>query len=129
MEGARGVLTAYLQQNGFIYHSDLTTPTWSDGIYVIDNIISYDPIGGVEKVGYEVVDDKVTSDHMPILGDFIIGFDDDGTGIESFQNSKFKVQNEGAVYDLQGRQIVNSESSSRKLQSGIYIVDGKKLKK
>ena len=127
MQGARGVLTKYLQENGFTYHSDMTTPTWSDGIYIIDHIISYDPIGGVEKVSYEVVDDKVTSDHMPILGDFFVGFDDDSTGIESIQNSKFKIQNEGTVYDLMGRRldssILNLQSSIHK---GIYIVDGKK---
>ena len=78
MQGARGVLTKYLQENGFTYHSDMKTPTWSDGIYVIDHIISYDPIGGVEKLSYEVVNDKVTSDHMPIVGDFIIGFENQG---------------------------------------------------
>lgn len=124
MEGARGVLTQYLQQNGFTYHSDLTTPTWSDGIYVIDHIISYDPIGGVEKVSYEVVNDKVTSDHMPILGDFIVGFDDP-TGIDTI-HAKDKGQEtvDNAIYDLTGRKIVNS-----KLQRGIYIFNGKKVKK
>ena len=39
---------------------------------------SYDPIGGVEKLDYEVVDDKVTSDHMPIVAELVIGFDDSG---------------------------------------------------
>ena len=141
MEGARGVLTKYLQENGFTYHSDLTTPTWSDGIYVIDNIISYDPIGGVEKVSYEVVNDKVTSDHMPIVGDFIIGFDDP-TGIESIQNTKFKIQNDESVYDLQGRRIDSSLFSDSleprrsfnerstlhsSLQKGVYIIGGKKV--
>lgn len=120
MEGARGVLTQYLQQNGFTYHSDLTTPTWSDGTYIIDNIISYDPIGGVEKVSYEVVNDKVTSDHMPILADLIIGFDDptsidDSIGAQGTTND--------AVYDLSG-QMVNG-----KLPQGIYIFNGKKVLK
>ena len=78
MQGARGELTKYLQENGFTFHSDMKTPTWSDGTYVIDHIISYDPIGGVEKQGYEVVDDKVTSDHMPIVGDLIVGFENPG---------------------------------------------------
>ena len=126
MQGARGVLTEYLQSNGFTYHSDMTTPTWSDGIYIIDHIISYDPIGGVEKVSYEVVNDKVTSDHMPIIGDLIVGFDNPD-GIKSIQNSKFKIQND--VYDLSGRLIVNSDWSNVKLPNGIYIFNGKKMKK
>ena len=126
MQGARGVLTEYLQSNGFTYHSDMTTPTWSDGIYIIDHIISYDPIGGVAKVNYEVVNDRVTSDHMPIIGDLIVGFDNPD-GIESIQNSKFKIQND--VYDLSGRLIVNSDWSNVKLPNGIYIFNGKKMKK
>ncbi|MBQ4228719.1 MAG: endonuclease/exonuclease/phosphatase family protein, partial [Bacteroidaceae bacterium] len=126
MQGARGVLTEYLQSNGFTYHSDMTTPTWSDGIYIIDHIISYDPIGGVAKVNYEVVNDRVTSDHMPIIGDLIVGFDNPD-GIESIQNSKSKIQND--VYDLSGRLIVNSDWSNVKLPNGIYIFNGKKMKK
>ena len=126
MQGARGVLTEYLQSNGFTYHSDMTTPTWSDGIYIIDHIISYDPIGGVEKVSYEVVNDRVTSDHMPIIGDLIVGFDNPD-GIESVQTSKFKIQND--VYDLSGRLIVNGNWSNVKLPDGIYIFNGKKMKK
>lgn len=129
MQGARGVLTAYLQQNGFTYHSDLTTPTWSDGIYVIDHIISYDPIGGVEKVSYEVVNDKVTSDHMPIVGNFIIGFEDPD-GIKTIDNRQLTSDNEtGAIYDLSGRQMVNGKWSNDKLPEGIYIFNGKKVKK
>ena len=128
MQGARGVLTKYLQENGFTFHSDLTTPTWSDGTYVIDNIISYDPIGGVEKLSYEVVNDKVTSDHMPIVGDFRIGFDS-GTGIGCIRNSESKSHDDGIWYDLQGRQRVNGKSSSNILQSGIYIYNGRKVVK
>ena len=124
MQGARGVLTAYLQQHGFTYHSDLTTPTWSDGIYVIDHIISYDPIGGVEKVSYEVVNDKVTSDHMPIVGNFIIGFEDPD-GIKTIGTGQWTKDNEsGIIYDLSGRQMANG-----KLPEGIYIFNGKKVKK
>lgn len=126
MQGARGVLTEYLQQNGFTYHSDLTTPTWSDGIYVIDHIISYDPIGGVEKVSYEVVNDKVTSDHMPIVGDFIIGFEDP-TGIKAIDNGQLIIDNEGAIYDLSGRQLSTLNYHLSSLKEGIYIVNGKKL--
>lgn len=124
MQGARGVLTAYLRQHGFTYHSDLTTPTWSDGIYVIDHIISYDPIGGVEKVSYEVVNDKVTSDHMPIVGNFIIGFEDPD-GIKTIGTRQWTKDNEsGIIYDLSGRQMANG-----KLPEGIYIFNGKKVKK
>ena len=101
MQGARGVLTQYLQENGFTFHSDMTTPTWSDGTYIIDHIISYNPIGGVEKVSYEVVNDKVTSDHMPILGDLIIGFEDPD-GIGTIRNEDNKIIGND-VYDLSGR--------------------------
>ena len=124
MQGARGVLTEYLQQHGFTYHSDLTTPTWSDGIYVIDHIISYDPIGGVEKVSYEVVNDKVTSDHMPILGDFIIGFDDP-TGIETVTDKDSATAN-GKVYRIDGT-AVSGSADGLTLPGGIYIFNGKKV--
>ena len=119
MEGARGVLTQYLQENGFTYHSDLTTPTWSDGIYVIDHIISYDPIGGVEKVSYEVVNDKVTSDHMPILGNFVIGFDD----TTPIDNLREQTTTDNTVYDLSGKMM------GGRLPQGIYIFNGKKVLK
>jgi len=126
MQGARGVLTQYLQENGFTYHSDLTTPTWSDGIYVIDHIISYDPIGGVEKVSYEVVNDKVTSDHMPILGNFIIGFDEDPDAIGSVgATDNGQWTKDSAVFDLSG-QMVNGNG---KLPQGVYIFNGKKILK
>ena len=125
MEGARGVLTAYLQQNGFTYHSDLTTPTWSDGIYVIDHIISYDPIGGVEKVSYEVINDKVTSDHMPILGNFIIGFDD-ATPIDAV-SGKESARADNKVYHINGTIVSNSPDGITTLPDGIYIFNGKKV--
>ncbi|MCR5851795.1 MAG: hypothetical protein K6G92_13990 [Bacteroidaceae bacterium] len=49
------------------------------------------------------------------------------TGIESIQNSKLKIQNDDAVYDLTGRKIVNSKSSNSKLPKGLYIQNGKKI--
>ncbi|MCR5851787.1 MAG: DUF3472 domain-containing protein [Bacteroidaceae bacterium] len=52
-----------------------------------------------------------------------------GTGIEIIQNSKFKIQNDDAVYDLTGRKIVNCKSSNSKLPKGIYIQSGKKILK
>ena len=52
---------------------------------------------------------------------------DDATGIESIQNSKFKVQNEDtAIYDVSGKPV-NRKSLSRKSTRGIYIQDGKKV--
>ena len=127
MEGARGVLTKYLQENGFTYHSDLKTPTWSDGIYVIDNIISYDPIGGVETISYEVFDDKATSDHMPIIGELLVGFEDpDGVKPESAVVSD---PGSSRVYNLNGTQVAESADGIASLPGGIYIFDGKKMKK
>ena len=127
MEGARGVLTTYLQENGFTYHSDLTTPTWSDGIYVIDNIISYDPIGGVEKVSYEVVNDKVTSDHMPILGDFIIGFEN-STSVGDIRGKDHAAAS-SKVYGINGTLVSDTADDITKLPNGIYIFNGKKVRK
>jgi hypothetical protein len=46
---------------------------------------------------------------------------DHGTGINEIQNSKSKIQNEGAIFDLQGRRI------SDKPARGIYIRNGKKV--
>ena len=125
MQGARGVLTQYLQENGFTFHSDMTTPTWSDGIYIIDHIISYNPIGGVEKVSYEVVNDKVTSDHMPILGDLIIGFDDP-TPINNIKAGKTA---KSKVYGINGTLVSDSAENFQSLPDGIYIFNGKKMKK
>ena len=50
------------------------------------------------------------------------------TGIETIQNSKFKIQNDGAIYDLSGRKwsMVNGQWS---IPKGIYIVNGKKVVK
>ena len=58
---------------------------------------------------------------------FIIDLDN-ATGIKSIcdlqiDNSRFDTD---AVYDLQGRKIVNRESENRKLRKGVYIVDGQK---
>ncbi|MBO4550964.1 MAG: endonuclease/exonuclease/phosphatase family protein [Bacteroidaceae bacterium] len=127
MQGARGVLTQYLQQNGFTFHSDMTTPTWSDGIYIIDHIISYDPIGGVEKVSYEVINDKVTSDHMPILGNLIIGFDN-ADAINNIKDEGNDSAN-GKVYGIDGTLVSDSADDFQSLPEGIYIFNGKKMKK
>ena len=45
---------------------------------------------------------------------------DHGTGLNEIQDSKLKIQNEGAIFDLQGRKI------SGKPAWGVYIKEGKK---
>jgi hypothetical protein len=51
-----------------------------------------------------------------------VGVDENQTGIESIQNSKFKIQNEDAIYNLAGQRL-------NKMQKGINIVNGKKILK
>ena len=55
--------------------------------------------------------------------DFVLKYHaiDDLTGIESVKDSKSKAQNEGLWYDLSGRQVVNRQTSNRKIKKGIYI--------
>ena len=48
------------------------------------------------------------------------------TGINEIKREELRMQNDGAIYDLAGRQIVRS-SSNRQLQRGIYIQGGKKV--
>ena len=48
------------------------------------------------------------------------------TGIETITNNREPISN-NYWYDLQGRKIENRESANRKLQRGIYIVNGKKV--
>ena len=48
--------------------------------------------------------------------------DDDATSIESIQDSRFKIQDEEAIYNLAGQRI-------SKMQKGINIVNGKKILK
>lgn len=49
------------------------------------------------------------------------------TGIESIQNTKFRIQNgDAAIYNLQG-QMVNGKWLNSKFQRGVYIVNGKKV--
>ena len=81
----------------------------------------------MEKVSYEVVNDKVTSDHMPILGDLIIGFEDpDGIGTIRTEDNKI-TRND--VYDLSGRKWSMDNGQWSTLPDGIYIFNGKKMKK
>ena len=50
--------------------------------------------------------------------------DYDPTGIESIQNSQFRIHDEGDVYDLSGRKV-----NSQPKQKGIYIINGRKVVK
>ena len=53
---------------------------------------------------------------------------DDQTGLESIQNTNFKIQNEGAIYDLAGRRLNSKfKIQNSKLPKGIYIKDGRKV--
>lgn len=65
---------------------------------------------------------------------------DEQDGLKEIQYSKYMIQNDGAVYDLSGRRVDNSEfiiqDSSQssgavgaKLQKGVYITGGKKYVK
>ena len=82
----------------------------------------------MEKVSYEVVNDKVTSDHMPIVGDLIIGFENPD-GIETIRNADNKIIRND-VYDLSGRKFSTFKGERREsLPRGIYIFNGKKMKK
>ena len=45
---------------------------------------------------------------------------DDATGIESIQNSKFKIQNDNVIYNVAGQKL-------SQMQKGINIVNGKKV--
>ncbi len=74
MQGQWGILTKYLQEHNFTFHSDMVTPTWGEGTYVIDHIASYAGIGGVKTLSYQVIDDKITSDHLPIMAKLRVGF-------------------------------------------------------
>lgn len=55
------------------------------------------------------------------------------TGVEAIHDSSSRTQNpSAAVYDLQGRKVAEAQAasrkpSSRKMQKGVYIVDGKKV--
>ena len=50
------------------------------------------------------------------------GIEEETDGIEAIQNSKFKIQNENAVYDLSGRKLSNCQ-----IKKGLYIRNGRKV--
>ena len=60
--------------------------------------------------------------------DFVLATGDSETGEESIQDSKFKIQNGEAIYDLSGRKFDSSLFTLHSsLKKGIYIVNGKKV--
>ena len=53
---------------------------------------------------------------------------DDETKISEIQNSKFKFQKEGEVYDLAGRKLNSKfKNQNSKLPKGIYLINGRKV--
>ena len=58
-----------------------------------------------------------------------LSLEEDATGIESIQNSKFKIQKEDdAIYDLSGRKLpLKGAGGSVQLPKGIYIMNGRKV--
>ena len=55
-------------------------------------------------------------------------YDDELTGIKDIEDSAIEgLRFDGAVYTLDGRKVVNSNSSNSKLPKGLYIVNGKKV--
>ncbi|MBQ7460677.1 MAG: hypothetical protein IJS63_00275, partial [Bacteroidaceae bacterium] len=64
------------------------------------------------------------TDEAPAFSAYII---DDPNGIEEIHNSKFKIQNEDAWYDLSGKQLLNGKSSNGKRPKSIYVTKGRKM--
>ena len=56
-----------------------------------------------------------------------VGVGGQQTAIKEIKNEELRTKNEGAIYDLLGRQIVNGQLSNSKLPQGLYIVGGKKV--
>ncbi len=64
---------------------------------------------------------------MPIIGELLVGFEDpDGVKPESAVVSD---PGSSRVYNLNGTQVAESADGIASLPGGIYIFDGKKMKK
>lgn len=68
----------------------------------------------------------LTNEELPWYTDELRAYIDqvctgEWVGIGEIQNSEFRIQNEEAIYDLSGRQIVNGQSSNHKCP-GLYIL-------
>ena len=72
-------------------------------------------LAGYPEGDYTVV---VENDEESYTAHFALPLD--GTGIESIQNSRFKIDNNAPVYDLSGRRVVNPKR-------GLYIQGGRKV--
>ena len=73
--------------------------------------------------------------HPVLLGNHLQVWNMDGEytnegpdGIFEIQNSEFKIQDRGEIYDLSGRKVSNSKFKiqNSKLPKGIYVINGKK---
>ena len=69
---------------------------------------------------------ELTNEELPWYTDELRAYIDqvctgEWVGIGAIQNTEFRIQNEEAIYDLSGRQIVNGQSSNRKCP-GLYIL-------
>ena len=74
-----------------------------------------------------MVNDKVTSDHMPILGDFIIGFEN-STSVGDIRGKDHAAAS-SKVYGINGTLVSDTADDITKLPNGIYIFNGKKVRK
>ncbi len=68
----------------------------------------------------------MTYENDAVIGSPIVPFVIDlntTTDISEIENGELRIEN---VYDLQGRKILNSQFVNRRLNKGVYIVNGKK---
>ena len=90
------------------YQTELD-PTWNaDNLYLVAFIHRNGELGGKRMHVFNSAVGDIT----------------DAMGIETIQNSKFKIQN--SIYDLSGRRVANDKWLNGK-SHGIYIVNGKKV--
>ena len=95
------------------------TVSGGTGIYALaikSDVVGFYPVGSEVKIPEGKA---YLNDGAGVKG-FTFVFEDDATGIESIQNSKFKIQNEGSIYNLAGQKL-------SKMQKGINIVNGRKV--
>ncbi|MBO4731077.1 MAG: endonuclease/exonuclease/phosphatase family protein [Bacteroidaceae bacterium] len=121
MQGVWGLLCDSLAKD-FTFHSDRTTPTYYTGGYVIDHIISYNAIGGVKNLGYQVIDDKVTSDHLPIVARLRVGFPKKLTTAEARALVQDSVANNHSTIDMTEMDFDDNVTASDLQAEGNVIV-------
>lgn len=86
----------------------------TDDVGTIRISLQHDPTGG-----YEVTSRNAITETFGYIA--ISETDETTDGIQTIQDSKFKIQNDDAIYDLQGRKLQSVPAK------GIYIKDGKKI--